>query len=440
MDFLKKAQDLLDFIQSCPTMYHTADTIHKRLDQEGYHYLKEGEKWDIKQGGKYYTMRNHSTVIAFQVGTDLKDYHFQMSASHGDNPSFKVKAVAELEGPADYLRLNVEAYGGPMDATWTDRPLSLAGRVLVKCSDHKVESRLIAIDRDLLLIPNVAIHLTRDKDAITGLNRAIDLCPLLFAGEMKKSDFLKMIAQEVHCTEEAILGYDLLLVNRQRPTIWGYQKEFLSSPKLDDLQGTFANFEGFLSGRNSHTINVFACFDNEEVGSNTKQGAMSTALKDTLKRLNRALGKTEEDYHRALAKSFLVSIDNGHAMHPNHPELTDKGNYAQLNRGLEIKEMANQKYTTDGFSRAVFEMVCQKAQVPVQHFANRSDKLGGSTLGNLSNTQVSVHAVDIGIPQLAMHSAYETAGVKDTAYTIEALKTYFSTTIVMDEAEGFTFE
>ncbi|MGN1277695.1 MAG: M18 family aminopeptidase, partial [Floccifex sp.] len=233
-----------------------------------------------------------------------------------------------------------------------------------------------------------------------------------------------------------ILGKDLFLVNRQEPVIWGYKDEFVSTPKLDDLQCAFASLKAFLQGKNDHGINVYCCFDNEEVGSNTKQGAMSTFLYDVLKRINIGLSKTEDEFYQAIAKSFLVSCDNAHALHPNHPEKSDAVNRNYLNKGIVIKESANQKYTTDAFSRAVFTQICQNANVPVQVFANRSDMVGGSTLGNLSNTQVSLHAVDIGLPQLAMHSSYETAGIKDTAYAIEALTAYFNSDIEIEEAKG----
>ena len=248
-----------------------------------------------------------------------------------------------------------------------------------------------------------------------------------------------MIASELGVAKEDILGKDLFLVNRQPGTIWGYGDEFISSPKLDDLQCAFVSLEAFLQAENEKTVNVYCCFDNEEVGSNTKQGAMSTFLQDVLHRIHAGLGKSLEDYYRAVAASFLVSCDNAHAVHPNHPEKTDAVNCAWMNKGIVIKESANQKYTTDAFSRAVFTALCQQADVPVQNFANRSDSAGGSTLGNLSNTQVSVHAVDIGLPQLAMHSCYETAGVKDIDYAIRGLKKFYETNIQIEEAEAVSF-
>ena len=434
MNHIEVSKDLVQFIQESPSMFHSNQSIAKRLEEAGYTYLSESSTWQLEKDGHYYTKRNDSSIIAFQIGSDLSDYHFQMSAAHGDSPTFKIKSVPELEGPAEYLRLNVEAYGGMIDSTWFDRPLSIAGRVLIE-EGNKAVSKLLYIDKDLLIIPNVAIHFNRKINSGYDYNRQVDLLPLFSAGELKKGDFDKMIAEELGVDPDQILARDLFLVNRQAPSIWGYKDEFVSSPKLDNLQCSYSTLMGFLAGDNPKAVNVYCNFDNEEVGSNTKQGAMSTFLADTLKRINAALGFDLDQYHQAVAKSFLISADNAHAAHPNHIEKTDDQNRTFMNQGIVIKEAANQKYTTDAFSQAVFKRICKKAQVPVQNFANRSDTPGGSTLGNLSNTQVSVHALDIGLAQLAMHSTYETAGSKDTLYMIEALTTYFNSNIEIEAAD-----
>lgn len=439
MNTIEINKELLSFIQKSPSMFHSIKTIRTYLEDAGFTYLPEGKAWNIEKGGNYYSIRNHSSLIAFKLGNELDDYHFQMAASHSDSPTFKIKTVPELAGPAEYLRLDVEAYGGMIDSTWFDRPLTVAGRVLVE-HDGKIENRFLYIDKDILLIPNVAIHFNRAINDGYKYNRQIDLCPLFSAGELQKGDFDKMVAEELGVPVSSILGKDLFLVNRQKPVIWGYKDEFVSTPKLDDLQCAFVSLKGFLASNNEHAINVYCCFDNEEVGSNTKQGAMSTFLYDVLKRINTGLGKTEDEYYQAVARSFLVSCDNAHAVHPNHVEKTDAVNCTYMNKGIVVKESANQKYTTDAFSRALFTSICNKVGVPVQSFANRSDVVGGSTLGNLSNTQVSVHAVDMGLPQLAMHSSYETAGVKDTVYAIEALTKFYGTNIVIEEAEKVSFE
>ena len=433
------SQQLFDFIQSSPSMFHTIQTIRTDLENEGFMYLAEGRSWTLEKGGKYYTTRNHSSIIAFTIGQELDNYHFQMSAAHSDSPTFKVKSVPELSGPNEYLRLDVEGYGGMIDYTWLDRPLSVAGRVLVQ-KGHAMESKLLYIDKDILLIPSLAIHMNRDINQGYALNHKTDLCPLFSTGALKKGAFDEMIAKELGVKPSQILAKDLFLVNRQKPVVWGYQDEFISSPKLDDLQCAFVSLQGFIHAHNVHGINVYCCFDNEEVGSNTKQGAMSTFLHDVLTRINSALGKDADAYYQAVSKSFLVSCDNAHAVHPNHGDKSDAVNYAMMNKGPVIKEAANQKYTTDAFSRALFTYLCKEQDIPVQTFANRSDMAGGSTLGNLSNTQVSVHAVDIGLPQLAMHSSYETAGIEDTSYAIDALQAFFNANLMIEEADTVTFD
>lgn len=439
MNNVEISKELFEFIQNSPSMFHAIHTMRSYLDDAGFTYLPEGKPWNMAPGKNYYTIRNHSSIIAFKLGNLLDDYHFQMTAAHSDSPTYKVKSVAELEGPKEYLRLDVEAYGGMIDSTWFDRPLTVAGRVLVQ-DGNKIESRLLYIDKDILIIPNLAIHMNRSVNDGYKYNRQVDLCPLFSTGELKKGDFDKMIAEYLGVDASQILGKDLFLVNRQQPVIWGYKDEFISCPKLDDLQCAFVSLKAFLDTENCHGVNVWSVFDNEEVGSNTKQGAMSTFLYDTLTRINCGLGKSQEDYFQAIAKSFMVSCDNAHALHPNHAEKSDVVNYCMMNKGIVIKESANQKYTTDAFSRALFTAVCNGVNVPVQTFANRSDVQGGSTLGNLSNTQVSVHAVDIGLPQLAMHSSYETAGILDTGYAIEGLKAFFSANIEIDEAKEVVIE
>lgn len=475
MDHIMISEELLDFAGKSPSAFHAVANIAEYLEARGFRYLPETAKWDVAKGGSYYTTRNGSSIIAFRVGQDVSDSTldggdgnagagdgsggFRICASHSDSPTYKIKNVPELEGPGEYLRLNVEAYGGMIDSTWLDRPLSVAGRVLVREKadgmedrrDHSavtggtaeqcgrsgsngnsgsvIRSRLLDIDRDILMIPNVAIHMNRDINSGYKFNRQIDLCPLFSAGALKKGAFDRVIADELGVDPDDILGKDLFLVNRQKPVLWGIEKEFISAPGLDDLQCAFASLKAFAGSSCERSVNVYCCFDNEEVGSNTKQGAMSTFLYDVLQRINSGLGRSEEDYRIAVARSFMVSCDNAHAVHPNHPEKTDAENRVFLNKGVVIKESANQKYTTDAFSRAVFGEICREAGVPVQHFANRSDSAGGSTLGNLSNIQVSMHAVDIGLPQLAMHSSYETAGSMDTKYAVDALMRFYSTDI-----------
>ena len=417
-------RDLMNFLDSSVTMFHAINKCEKVLQNCGYIYLPENEKWNIR-AGKYYTKRNSSSLIAFDIADG--DYHFQISAAHSDSPTFKLKDRPIIESNG-YLKLNVEAYGGMIDATWLDKPLTLAGRVMVD-TGCGIETRLLHIDKDLLIIPNVPIHFNREINKGFAFNNQVDMLPVFSAGNLSEADFGKMLAKELGVKPEAILAKDLYLVNRQKATVIGYDNELISSGRLDDLECVYTSLLGFIEAMNNDHINVFAVFDNEEVGSVTKQGAMSTFFVSTLNRINKALGKSDEDYYRAIAKSMLISCDNAHAIHPNHPELFDVKNRPVLNKGIAIKESANQKYTTDAFSRAVLKKILDKNNIPYQTFANRSDIMGGSTLGNLSNTAVSMNAVDIGLPQLAMHSAYETAGAKDVEYAIEALRAFFETNI-----------
>ncbi len=438
MDSKSASQGLLQFICESPCAFFTVQAIRKRLDAAGFSYLPEGEAWKLERGGRYYTVRNDSSLIAWKVGADLDNFHFQMAAAHGDSPTFKLKNVPELSGPESYLRLDVEAYGGMIDYTWFDRPLTLAGRVYVR-EGRGAREHLVYFDRDLLLIPSLAVHMDREVNSSFGPNRQVDLCPLWSAGKLKQGSLDDLLAAELGCDASDILGRDLYLVNRQKPLIWGAADEFVSAGHLDDLQSAYAALEAFLAAENTHDVSVYACFDNEEVGSNTKQGALSTFLADALQRIAACLGRTDEQYRQAVAKSFLVSCDNAHAVHPNHPEKSDEANRCLLNHGIVVKEAANQLYTSDAFSRSVFEAVLTEAKVPYQTFANRSDMRGGSTLGNLSNTQVSVHAVDVGMPQLSMHSSFETTGVEDTALGIAALKAFFEADLAIDGAAGFSF-
>lgn len=417
-------RDLMNFLDSSVTMFHAINECEKVLQNCGYIYLPENEKWNIR-AGKYYTKRNSSSLIAFDIANG--DYHFQISAAHSDSPTFKLKDRPIIESNG-YLKLNVEAYGGMIDATWLDKPLTLAGRVMVD-TGCGIETRLLFIDKDLLIIPNVPIHFNREINKGFAFNNQVDMLPVFSAGNLSEDDFYKMLAKELGVKPEAILAKDLYLVNRQKATVIGYDNELISSGRLDDLECVYTSLLGFIEAMNNDHINVFAVFDNEEVGSVTKQGAMSTFLVSTLNRINKALGKSDEDYYRAIAKSMLISCDNAHAVHPNHPELFDVKNRPVLNKGIAIKESANQKYTTDAFSRAILKKILDKNNIPYQTFANRSDIIGGSTLGNLSNTAVSMNAVDIGLPQLAMHSAYETSGAKDVEYAIEALRAFFETNI-----------
>lgn len=421
--FQQTAKELIQFIEKSPTCFQAVATMKEILEQEGYSELKERDKWSLEKGGHYFVTRNDSALIAFAIPQEgLKG--FRIMASHSDSPSFKIKDNPEMAVENKYVKLNVERYGGMLCAPWFDRPLSVAGRVVVKENDTFV-TKLVDVDRDLLMIPNLAIHMSRQANEGYQYSAQKDMLPLY--GEIAAKDtFMETIAQAAGVKAEDILGHDLFLYNRQKGCIWGAQEEFLSIGRLDDLQCAFASLKGFLGGEKKEYAAVHCVLDNEEVGSSTKQGAASTFLYDVLVRMVRGLGMDYEDYLRALADSFMISADNGHALHPNYTEKADPVNRPVLNQGIVIKYSGNQKYCTDAVSAAMFKDLCSQAEVPYQTFTNNSDVPGGSTLGNISNTKVALNSVDIGLPQLAMHSPYETVGVKDTYYLVEAAKKLFA--------------
>ena len=421
--FQQTAKELIQFIEKSPTCFQAVATMKEILEQEGYSELKERDKWNLEKGGHYFVTRNDSALIAFAIPQEgLKG--FRIMASHSDSPSFKIKDNPEMAVENKYVKLNVERYGGMLCAPWFDRPLSVAGRVVVKENDTFV-TKLVDVDRDLLMIPNLAIHMSRQANEGYQYSAQKDMLPLY--GEIAAKDtFMETIAQAAGVKAEDILGHDLFLYNRKKGCIWGAQEEFLSIGRLDDLQCAFASLKGFLGGEKKEYAAVHCVLDNEEVGSSTKQGAASTFLYDVLVRMVRGLGMDYEDYLRALADSFMISADNGHALHPNYTEKADPVNRPVLNQGIVIKYSGNQKYCTDAVSAAMFKDLCSQAEVPYQTFTNNSDIPGGSTLGNISNTKVALNSVDIGLPQLAMHSPYETVGVKDTYYLVEAAKKLFA--------------
>ena len=422
--FEEVTTSLAQFLEASPSMFHAAYEVGKRLKAAGFTELSEGDHWALQPGGSYFTTRNGSAVIAFSIPESKFDA-CRMVASHSDSPSFKIKENPEMNVEGQYIKLNVERYGGMLMAPWFDRPLSVAGRVIVK-KNGGYEPVLVNVDRDLLMIPNLAIHMNREvNDKGYAYNAQKDLLPL-YGMSGAAGTFLKTVADAAGVSESDVLGHDLFLYNRTKPTVWGAENEFVSAQRLDDLQCAYATLLGFLRASREKCLSIYCMFDNEEVGSLTRQGADSTFLYDVLQRICQSTGLDTEFYHRMLANGFLISADNGHAVHPNYADQSDPVNRPYLNGGVVMKFNAQQKYCTDGVSAAMFRDVCRTAGVPLQIFTNRSDKLGGSTLGNLSNAHVSIRAVDVGLPQLSMHSPYETAGVKDTVYLAAATETFFS--------------
>lgn len=420
----QQVQGLLTFLKQSPTAFHAVQSICERLT--GFEQLHEGDAWRLVPGGKYYVTRNRSSVIAFTLPA-CGFAPFQLIASHTDSPTFRIKENAELKGGSKYIRLDTERYGGMILNTWLDRPLSVAGRLVVR-TENDVRSQLVCLDEDCAIIPNVAIHMNREINNGYKYNPASDMMPLW--GSIGAQDtFMQRVAQAAGVQKEDILGSDLYLYSRMPGSVWGQDGEYVSAGHLDDLECAYASLEALLGARDGEHINVCCMFDNEEVGSGTKQGADSTFLSDVLRRIALSLGRSEQDYMAALPRSFMLSADNAHATHPNHPELSDPVNQVYMNEGVVVKFNANQKYTTDGVSAGVFHAICQHADVPVQHFANRSDMAGGSTLGNISGGHVSVNTLDIGLAQLAMHSSYETAGTQDLEHMINAMRAFYETEI-----------
>lgn len=415
------SRDLIHFIAKSPSTFHAVRGIKAALLYAGFTEIREEDTWQIEKGGKYVVTRNGSALMAFTVPQEGAEA-FHITASHCDSPTFKIKEDPEIaDGP--YVKLNVEGYGGMIMSTWLDRPLSVAGRLLVTENGHLAE-KLVAIDGTMLVIPSVAIHMDRSVNQHKEWKVQKDMLPL-YGMTGAKTPFMDVIAAAAKVKAEDILAHDLILYSRVPGTIWGEEREFISSPKLDDLQCAFACFRGFMQGQKEKYISVYALFDNEEVGSATSQGAGSTFLANTLERLARSLGYSYDETMAMIARSFMISADNAHSVHPNHPEYADPVNRPVINGGIVIKYSAAQKYATNAFSAAYFKKLCKDHDIPTQTFTNHSDNPGGSTLGNISNTVIAMPTVDIGLPQLAMHSSYETAGVKDTAYLVDAVTKFY---------------
>ncbi len=424
---------LFDFIQCSPTASHTAATVRAMLVQAGFTQLLESQPWDLQPGGRYYTTRGMSSLIAFQV--PKADFHgFSVIAPHGDSPCFKVKESPELRVDGQYTKLNTEIYGGMQLALWTDRPLSVAGRLAVR-TDNGVKGVLCDIRRDLLLIPGVAIHMNRGVNEGVKLDPQKDTLPLLGGSQ---ADLKKLVAENAGVAPEDILSWDLYLYSRAQGTVFGAEKEFIAAPRLDDLECVFAAAKAFLAGENRENVTVLSLFDNEETGSLTRQGADSPFLSEVLERISLSCGKSREEHLRAIASGFMLSADNAHAVHPDSPEKSDPTNRCYLNGGVVVKH--SPRYASDALTAGLFQRICQKAGVPVQVYYNNSKIPGGGTLGNLSGSHVALPTVDIGLAQLSMHSPYETAGAKDLDYRVWAMQAFYESVITQTGREEYAIQ
>jgi aspartyl aminopeptidase len=419
----KYVNELLNFIESSPTVYHNIHLIKAILNNFKYTELKENTKWNLEPNKAYYVIRDGASIITFKTPAEIKGFH--IVASHNDSPSFKVKPNGELNAGA-FKKLNTEPYGGMIATTWFDRPLSVAGRVIVK-TPNGVETRLVNLAGHNVVIPSVAIHLRGGQQM--DINLQNDLLPVVGLIN-EENTFTKQLEKcTIFSDDEKILSHDLFLYNKEKGCVAGLDNELIMSPKLDDLECVFASLEAFLEAKPSNKVMVCAVFNNEEVGSGSNNGAASTFLTDTLERICSALNL---DKYMMYANSFLVSADNAHAVHPAHPEKSDPTNNVQMNKGIVIKHHSSLSYTTSGLSASAFKAICDKAGVPYQDYTNRSDLRGGSTLGRIALEKLSINALDIGLAQLAMHSIMETAGSKDIKYMVAALKEFYQIDLDID--------
>ena len=408
-----KLQEMLDFIHESPVCFLAAENVKTKLLAEGYKELTQLD--EIEKGGKYFVTRNNSALIAFRL-PDAAAKGFMISAAHSDSPCLKIRNKAEMDGLC--VRLDAERYGGMINASWVDRPLSVAGRVLVR-TEKGVRICLVDLKKDMAVIPNLAIHMNRAMNDSVKYDPARDLVALYGETE-NKGRFYEEIAEAAGCSAEDIISADLYLYNNQPGTIWGPEGEYVSSPRLDDLACVFACTEAFLSAKETDRVPVLCVFDNEEIGSGTKQGAASDFLPRVLRAVSGAYGLTDNAHCALLDNSLFISCDNGHAKHPNHPEMADTNEYPMMNGGIVIKH--SPRYATDAVSCAVFTEICRRADVKLQSYANRPDIAGGGTLGLIADTKTPVYTVDIGIAQLAMHSCFETMGSRDLVNFIAGVR------------------
>jgi len=425
------ALELLDFINVSPTAYHATNTVKQYVEKRGFKKIKENEKWNLDKRGKYYVEKNNSAIIAFEVGTgDIIENGFRIIGAHTDAPSFKIKPSAEMNVENKYVKLNTEVYGGPILSTWFDRPLSLAGRVVVKGKTAlNPEVKLVDINKPLLIIPNIAIHMNRGVNDGYAFNAQKDTLPLLgFINEKfeKEEYLLTVLSENLNVDKKDILDFDLFLYEYEKGCLIGLEEELISSSRLDDLCMLFSALKGLTDSKENKATKVLIAIDNEEIGSLTAQGARSTFIKTTLERIALALGKNREEFFITLNNSSMISSDVAHAVHPNQGDKCDPTNRPILGGGPVIKIAASGSYSTDSFASAVFQSVCKQAEVPCQKFVNRSDMRGGTTIGPMSAADLGIPVMDIGTPLLAMHSVRELGSVDDNYYTTKAFTEFYN--------------
>ena len=425
------ALDLIDFLYTSPTAYHSVKTVKERLDSNGFSEVKESDKWNLQKDGKYYVIKNDSALIAFTVGNgELEEDGFKLIGAHTDSPGFRIKANPEMVAEGKYLKLNTEVYGGPLLYTWFDRPLGIAGKVSLKGkSPLKPEVKLVNINKPLLIIPSVAIHMNRSVNEGFAVNKQKDTLPLLalINEKFEKNNYLvNAIAKELNVDAESILGFDLGLYEIEKGSLTGINEEFISAGRLDDMWMVYAGIKALIDSKSNKSTKVMVCMDNEEIGSLTPQGANSALLLNILERIALALGKDREELHRALANSIMISADLAHAVHPNAEEKHDPTNRPVLGKGPVLKTAASGSYSTDSYNAAIFEGLCSAANVPYQKFFNRSDVRGGTTIGPITSSLLTIPVMDMGAPLLSMHSIRELATVIDNVYSVKLFTEFFN--------------
>ena len=414
--------NFLNFMRESVSNYHACLNIENILKANNYIKLEENNYWKLEYNKKYYLKRNDTALIAFTTPKAKTLRGSNIIASHLDSPTFKIKPN-NLINDGHYIRLNTEVYGGPILASWFDKPLSIAGKVLIK-DNNKMITKYLYIDRDLLIIPNIPPHLDNRVSKGMEYNLRIDLLPIL--GLSDSLSLSEIISKELNVDYNDILDFDLMLVNRQRARIGGYNNEFIFSPQLDDLASSYATLEGFIEANNKDTFNFYVAFNNEEIGSMTPEGADSPYLKDVLLRIYNNLGYNLEEEMILKNNSFVISCDNAHAVNPNHQELFDQNNKPYLGNGVVLKYNANYRYTTTAYSASYIKMLAGKAKINLQTYTNRSDLRGGSTLGALLISKLAINSCDIGLPQLAMHSSLEVCATKDIIDLIKLSETFYN--------------
>lgn len=427
----KLALELVDFLYDSPSACHGVKATQKILDENGFIEIKETDKWSLQAKGKYYVIKNDSALIAFEVGTgDIEETGFRLIGAHTDVPGFRIKPNPQMISEGKYVKLNTEVYGGPILHTWFDRPLSIAGKVSLKGSSPlKPETKLVNINKPLLIIPSLAIHMNREVNEGFKINRQVDTLPLLgiINDKLEKEDYLmNILAEELQVNKEDILNFELGLYEYEKGMLIGMNEELISSGRFDDLWMVYAGIKALVDSRENEATKVMICIDNEEIGSLTAEGANSTLLNNILERITLGLGKDREGYYRTLANSIMISADLAHAVHPNLGDKHDPTNRPVLEGGPVLKIAASGSYSTDSFNGAVFAGVCEAAGVPFQKFVNRSDVRGGTTIGPVTAANLTIPVIDMGAPVLGMHSIRELASVKDNYYTVKAFTEFFS--------------